>query len=314
MDSIARNALQFYPIECKSIDFVRQNWNAVYKVVDNKNAVYCLRLHQSINPILGEEWMGKSAINSEMEWMYVLSTETDVVVPSPYKNNNDEFVTVTDGINCTLVKWLDGEHINRAYTKTDAILLGNMVGKLHKQSSQWTIPNHFSRPSYDEVSIMKSLKTLEKSELMLNKDSKTIFRTAAMKVYDFLNSLQKTNETWGMIHTDIVNENILFHNNEMYLLDFGCCGFGSFLWDVAVAIPSEMDIKYEFLTAYDFHYPLPSNYEGLIESFYVSMYIAYFDFFLTQPGAIDWVPKLLDDLANNEFNKYLNDKRFLFTT
>lgn len=57
------------------------------------------------------------------------------VLPSPIKNNIGEYVTKIADINCTLLKWVDGEQKQFVPTVNDAECVGELIGKLHKQSS-----------------------------------------------------------------------------------------------------------------------------------------------------------------------------------
>jgi Ser/Thr protein kinase RdoA (MazF antagonist) len=150
-------ALKTYSIKSESIEsieFINDNDNTVYKVYAGKH--YCLRLHtaKERDAVFGE----KAVINSELEWLAAIARDTDITVPEPYKNINGEYVTVIDGICCSLTKWLEGrpsgfdkpggyikaltaqENMEEFDDKEDALSFIKVLGKLHKQSSEWTAP------------------------------------------------------------------------------------------------------------------------------------------------------------------------------
>jgi Ser/Thr protein kinase RdoA (MazF antagonist) len=52
--------------------------------------------------------------------------------------------------------------------------------------------------------------------------------------------LGESPDTFGLIHADIHQNNYLFHDGEVRLIDFGDCGWGQYLYDLAVTI-SELD-------------------------------------------------------------------------
>jgi len=104
----------------------------------------------------------------------------------------------------------------------------------------------------------------------------------------------------------------LFYQDEVSLLDFGCCGFGFYLWDIAVSF-SYVAKKYrnDLLEAYNTIFPLPDSYEKLLEGFYAGMFIEAFNFYIGAPDADEWIINKINELATNEFIKYTNDERFL---
>jgi Ser/Thr protein kinase RdoA (MazF antagonist) len=43
-------------------------------------------------------------------------------------------------------------------------------------------------------------------------------------------------DAYGLIHADLYPENVLFKDGEVYPIDFEDCGFGYWLWDMAIAL------------------------------------------------------------------------------
>ena len=146
---IAEEALKLYPIKSKSIEFIDDNDNTVYKISSDRH--YCLRLHtaKERDAVFGE----KAVINSELEWVAAIARDTDIIVPEPYKNINGEYVTMIDNICCSLTKWLEGrpsgfdkpdgyikaltasEDMDEFDDKEDALNFIKVLAKLHRQSS-----------------------------------------------------------------------------------------------------------------------------------------------------------------------------------
>ncbi len=84
--SIAKEALSNYSITCKSVDFIAQSGNTIYKVTDLDNNSYSLRLHISKGDALESFWSKPEVIRSEMVWLQSLALDTDLTLPSPFKN------------------------------------------------------------------------------------------------------------------------------------------------------------------------------------------------------------------------------------
>jgi aminoglycoside phosphotransferase (APT) family kinase protein len=53
-----------------------------------------------------------------------------------------------------------------------------------------------------------------------------------------LQELGKDSNVFGIIHRDLHLNNILFHDGEAYVIDFEVCGWGYYLFDVAVTLLS----------------------------------------------------------------------------
>lgn len=93
--SIAKQALNNYSITCSSIDFIGQSANTIYKIIDLENNCYSLRLHLSKSETLENIWTEQEVIRSEMVWLHSLALDTDLTLPSPFKNIHGEVENLT---------------------------------------------------------------------------------------------------------------------------------------------------------------------------------------------------------------------------
>ena len=308
---IAEEALKSYPVKSKSIEFASQNLTTVYKVIgENENDKYCLRLHISRDNKKDD----KNSVNSELTWLAAITADTDITVPVPYKNLHDEYVTEIDDINCSLTKWLDGE--NKLDEETSKLLI-EVMAKLHKYASTWIIPSGFKRPSFDVNNITKVFKPLDnlKTDLVSN-DSIKILKEASQKAISIINSIEKSQATWGLIHNDLQPQNLLFHDGKICPIDFGACGFGFFLTDIATTF-HYIPVWYRefFFNEYAKYMPLPDNYINLTEALYIAGHVIGLEFPLgLTEDTLEWLPNYINNVANKEAIHFLNDKSFLFET
>lgn len=312
----AQAALTHYPIQVDSIEFVGQHANSVFKVVDVHNNTYSLRFHESRSETLEELWTNHAAIHSEMLWLQTLSNESDLTVPIPYKNRYSEYVSTVNGVHCTLIGWVKGEQKPFIPTAEDAGHVGQMIGKLHKQASSWTTPEPFSRPSFDEYRIAQSLKKIKAltEAGKINKQSSNLLIAAGERAIDMMNTLERTNTSWGIIHADLIPSNILFDNHEARPIDFGACGFGYFLFDLGWAFSYiHPSFRYKLLEKYSNVFSLPDNHVELLEGFFVAAQLDTINFWIGLPDAFQWLPSHIDKLAAREFKSYADQEPFLFT-
>lgn len=314
--SIAMNALTSYSITCKSIEFIAQSGNTIYKVTDPDNNSYSLRLHLSKGDALESFWSKPEVIRSEMVWLQALALETDLTVPAPYKNNHGDFITKVKDITCTLLRWVEGEQKPFIPTVEDAAAIGEMTGKLHRQASNWSIPSVFERPSFDSSRILQSLDKLrERSDAgMLNADETALLQQAGQRVIAMMNTIERTSGNWGMIHADLIPNNLVFHGNEVRPIDFGACGFGYYLvdlgWTFSYIHPA---FREQLLQSYSQYYPLPDNFIELLEGFIIAAQLETMNFWLGLPDWQEWLPDHVGKLAGREINAYMNGQSFLFS-
>lgn len=313
--SIAMEALNNYSITCKSIDFIGQSANTIYKITDLENNCYSLRLHISKSDTLESIWTEQEVIHSEMVWLHSLALDTDLTLPSPFKNIHGEFITDVNSIKCTLVKWVEGEQKPFIATLDDAGYVGEMIGKLHRQSTDWKAPSLFKRPTFDSSRILQSLEKLkEQSDAGLLKVGDTeLLQNAGQRVIKMMNSIEKTSSNWGMIHADLIPSNFVFHGNEARPIDFGACGFGFYLvdlgWTFSYIHPSFRD---QLLKSYSKYFSLPENYIELLEGFFIAGQLETMNFWLGLPDSNEWLPAHIGKLAIREIASYVNNDPFLF--
>ncbi|OAB26494.1 hypothetical protein PMSD_25235 [Paenibacillus macquariensis subsp. defensor] len=313
--TIAKEAIKSYPVQADTIEFIGQSGNTIYKITDSDAQHYTLRLNLSKNDALDSKWTSYDAIHSEMQWMDALASRTDLVVPAPCKNTNGKYITIVDGVSCTLLRWVEGENKPYVPTQEDAENIGKMIGKMHKFASSWEIEEGFSRPSYDSQAIASVLEQLDRgTEFPFNEKTLRVVKEAGKKLILFLDSLEKKNDMWGMIHADLICPNFLFYKDEVRPIDFGACGFGFYLRDIALLFAfTPLHLRPAVFEAYSRYFPLPDNYAKLAEALFVAAQMESLNFLLQVPEASEWVPNTFDKLTDREFLSFVKDEDFLFT-
>ena len=329
---IAEEALKSYSIKSKSIEFIAQSAGVVYKVTDDSDISYCLKLYISINDVIEE----KNSVNTELEWVAAIARDTDITVPEPYENTHGEYITVIDGISCSLTKWLDGRRsgfdqpdgfikallldgdMDEFDDKEDAINYIKVLGKLHRHASEWKLPVGFARGviELDEDGMAEIFSKLDAlNNELYNKNDIEIIKMASKKAFEKRQTIDKNNMTWGLVHNDYVLSNYLIDNHEICPIDFGACGFNYYLSDLSNAIHFVAPHKRKkFFDLYSEYFPLPDNYVALTETLYIIAELQTIGNYLnlSSEEKDDWFPKDVNIWANAEFKHYLNDEPYLF--
>lgn len=100
-----------------------------------------------------------------------------------------------------------------------------------------------------------------------------------------MNTIEKTQNNWGMIHADLIPSNFVFYNRESQPIDFGACGFGYYLFD---------------LESYSYYFMPPQSHVEPLEGFFVNAQLETMNFWLGLPDAIEWLPTHIEKLASRE--------------
>jgi Ser/Thr protein kinase RdoA (MazF antagonist) len=81
-------------------------------------------------------------------------------------------------------------------------------------------------------------------------------------------------ETFGLIHGDLHQENYLFHQGQVRAIDFDDCGYGHYVYDIAVTLlnvrgrDSTPLLRESFLAGYRSIRPLSTEHEEYVDTFF----------------------------------------------
>ncbi len=119
--------------------------------------------------------------------------------------------------------------------------------------------------------------------------------------------LATESDVFGLIHSDLHQENYLFHRGEVGAIDFDDCGWGHFVYDLAVA-SSELryrrdhpDLLAAMLSGYRDVRALPADHERHLEVFLGLRALKLTLWMHEQrdhPGFADWETEVREGLAD----------------
>ena len=283
-----------------------------------------LRLHVGIKADgngLQDVWREPLVIQSELLWLNAIAHDTELTVPQPVQNRLGEWVTsfasVDDGssISCSLLRWVEGEHLEGEPTPQQVRQLGTLIAHLHQHSSCWSLPSGFSRPIHDVEQIKSAtsqLGVLVQSGT-ISADDYQVFQKAAAQVQDFMLNLQQTCDTWGLIHADLHQGNYVLYSEEVRPIDFSRCGFGFYLYDIGESL-GELDasLRLYFFEGYTGVRALPADYPSIVEAFFVGATVENFAFLSANPQEHEWLSRAVPYVIRNHLHPYLHGETFLF--
>lgn len=218
-------------------------------------------------------------------------------------------------ISCSLLRWVEGEHLEGEPTAQQARQLGMLMAQLHQHSSVWSLPSDFSRPTHDVEQLRSAtsqLGVLVQSGT-ISTDDYQVFQQAAAQVQEVMSSLQQTRGTWGIIHADLHQGNYVLYGEEVRPIDFSRCGFGFYLYDIGEAVGHlDATLRLYFFEGYTSIRTLSADYQSIVEAFFVGATVENFAFLSANPQEYKWLSRAVPYVVKNHLQPYLHGTNFLF--
>ena len=196
--------------------------NRVFRV-DTPGAPMALRLHRPGYRSLPE-------LRSELDWMAMLANK-GIPVPAPILALDGSSVLDVDGVIVDCLTWLDGSPMSDGTANADTYYqLGQLTARMHDCADAWTPSPDFIRPVWNFVGGQPTwnrfwdnpgLSTAQRNLLVAFRDHA---RGALADLRD---------DDHGLIHADLVPDNVLVHEGVLQPIDFDDGGFGPRLFDIA---------------------------------------------------------------------------------
>lgn len=240
----AERAVAFFPVDPASVEFVAARENAVFRVVDRSGVVRALRIHRPGYHSLAE-------LESEIEWTSALR-HAGIATPAPLGAiGGGWYVQVPYGSSGAprhvgMMEWIQGEGLDVALRSGDIDgihhRLGSLMATLHEHTASWSGSAHFTRHSLDRDGLVGDdpwwgsywdlpEMTAEERQVVIGA------RAEMARVFDGFGT---GSDRFGLIHADLLPENVLVRDGTPFVIDFDDAGFGWHLYDVATSLVSRV--------------------------------------------------------------------------
>lgn len=314
--AIAHHALAQYDIHVVNVSAIAQSGASVFKIEDHRGLLYSLRIHLPKSSTLEKIWTRREVLDSELVWLDALNCDTNLTLPVPQRNQHGSYVTQVDEVNCTMLRWVVGEQKQYFTNEQELKSTAEMTAALHHQASKWQPPSSFVRPTYDSARVRHALDLLKQRERegLLDTNDVQILDAAGEKAITQLDTLPKNNMTWGLAHNDLLPGNIVYVDGVANPIDFGACGYGFFLNDLACTFCFiHPHTRQQYINWYGEHFPLPNDYVAQLEGFFIASQLTSMIHSLGLPDTNNWLPTHIQKSAAREFGRYAIGENFLFT-
>ncbi|MDH4581690.1 aminoglycoside phosphotransferase [Pseudomonas sp. BN415] len=262
---LALAALSQWDGDFVRLELIKYRENAVFCATRSDGQRSALRVHR-------DGYHSEEALRSELAWMEALAAD-GIHVPRIIRTRDGEHLAqvhseeLGESRYIDMLGWLGGTRIGSAEKglEVDADLAtlffetGAVAARIHQSSSRWQQPNAFSRHAWDEEGLIGpqpfwgpywELDLLDGAQRELLQATRQAARTD-------LRRYGRNLDNFGMIHADLVPENLLLDDAQLHLIDFDDAGFGWHMFELATALyfclddPRYAEIETALLDGYD---------------------------------------------------------------
>lgn len=230
---IACSSLPEYDLAWNRISLIRLSQNATFKIETEEGNCFLLRVNLE----------GKaSQIHAEIQWLQALK-KAGITAPMAWPTRNgSEVLEYSDGQGnrcyVTLMEWMEGQEQHGAMWSGDqAFNAGKLTARMHQVSAGFAPPEGLDFPHWGLDSFRAQMQRLKQHySRFLSDGGWRMYRSTAEKIEARLASMDHSGPGYGVIHADLHAGNLVILNGEPLPIDFGRCGYGYYLYDVAGAL------------------------------------------------------------------------------
>lgn len=233
---------------------LRDRENHVLEIALPSGDRAALRLHRA-------GYQAPEAIRSELWWCAELA-RAGLPVPAALPALDGRLlVHLPDGRNASVIAWMEGEALGEAARPFALPLpqvldayhaLGQLLARVHQTTDTLTLPEGFTRPRWDLAGLVGDDPLWGRfwEHPVATPDQ----RAGLIRARDALRE-RLSGET-GLIHADLLRENVLVNNRSVSLIDFDDSGFGFRLHDLGTALvqtfahPEQPQIRAALMAGY----------------------------------------------------------------
>lgn len=193
-----------------------------------------LRLHRA-------GYQSPAAIRSELWWCAELA-RAGLPVPAALPALDGQLlVSLPDGRQASVIAWMEGEALGEAAKPFTRPLpqvldiyhaLGQLLSRVHQTTDRLVLPDGFTRPRWDLEGLVGDQPHW--GRFWEHPAAATDQRITLIRARDALR--ERLSGEIGLIHADVLRENVLVNGRSVSLIDFDDSGFGFRLHDLGTAL------------------------------------------------------------------------------
>lgn len=189
-----------------------------------------------------------ASIRSELWWTQALA-EAGLPVPAPIAAANGEYLCqLASGRFASAVSWVDGAPLGEAGVPLAGSTvekcarhraLGQLVARIHLATDRLQLPDWFVRPSWGQADLVGEAPLWGRfwDHPQLSEQDRGLLCAAR----DWLAArLAGSASPFGLIHADVLRENVFVNNGSLSLIDFDDSGYGYRWYDLGTVLSQDL--------------------------------------------------------------------------
>lgn len=231
------DALSAWGLEGASAELIAARENAVYRVDRTGKAPLALRFRRP-------GYRTRDEMRSELQMMDALGS-AGLFVPNPVRSPGGELLQTVGGHDTDILEWVEGKAISEltGMARLTAFQrLGALAARVHTVFDNWDIPESFKRPSWDREGLTGENPLWGRfwENPALDGAQKSLLKEGRKEAAARLAALEDGLD-YGLIHADMVGENVLAGDSGPALIDFDDAGFGFRLFEIATILQHQLE-------------------------------------------------------------------------
>ena len=241
---MADTALACWGSAARPPQLIKIRENIVFKVWFEDGRTAALRLHRP-------GYQSRASIEAELDWTAALAGK-GLCVPAPLSTRKGRLTATAGDRIASCVAWLDGTAIGSAEQplnggRADQVALfdrlGQLLGRLHAVTDTLDLPAATNRPVWDANGFFGEKPLWGRfweNPAYSAADRRTVL-AARDKARAHLQAMRSQGCDFGLIHADVLRENVMETPGGLALIDFDDSGFGFRLYDLGTALFQNLD-------------------------------------------------------------------------
>lgn len=226
-------------------DLITIRENAVFRAEQATGRVIALRLHRP-------GYQSREGIETELRWTMGLAAQ-GLSVPEPILTKDGALTRHSGAVIVSAVGWLNGTPVGRADTPLAGDraaqerlfgALGRLLAALHKTTDALNLPPTLPRPRWDCEGLLGENPTWGRfwENPGFSAGDQGLIAAVRKIAADRLNRIGTSAPAFGLIHADVMRENILAApDGTLNLIDFDDSGYGYRLYDLGTALVQSLE-------------------------------------------------------------------------
>lgn len=200
-----------------------------------------LRLHRT-------GYQSVSSIRSELWWCAELGRRgLPVATPIP-SSSGTLFLSLSTGRLASVLSWVEGEPLGEAGIPLSGSpgerlarhrALGELLARLHLVTDELRLPDWFERPRWDRDGLVGEAPLWGRfwEHPLLDPSERALLTEARAWM---AGRLQSSRSPQGLIHADVLRENVFVNDTSLSLIDFDDSGFGYRWYDLGTVLSQDL--------------------------------------------------------------------------